>query len=360
VINQRIYGYDIARALAVFGMVIVNFKTVMHTNSGNDAWWLSIFNLLDGRASAVFVILAGVGITLLTQSARLSGNQMQLQQEKRALLKRAVFLFAIGLLYIEIWPADILHYYGIYIAIGALLLAASTRQLLWVAGGIAAGFLIIFFILDYTTSWNWATLNYADLWSLKGFFRNLLFNGFHPVFPWAAFLIVGMALGRLPMNNASIRKRVFLSGLIGTLLIETFAFCLRVALTNKGYAPELINYLFSTTPMPPLPLYFLSAIGSSCAVIALSVQVGEKHHDSLWLRPLIYVGQLSLTLYVAHVVVGMGLLEALGLLANHSLLVSMGSALIFCVVAIIFAYFWRIRFKLGPLEWLMRKATFSS
>jgi uncharacterized membrane protein YeiB len=26
--NLRIHGYDIARALAVFGMVIVNFKTV--------------------------------------------------------------------------------------------------------------------------------------------------------------------------------------------------------------------------------------------------------------------------------------------------------------------------------------------
>ena len=142
--NQRIYGYDIARALAVFGMVIVNFKTVMHTSPGNDAWWLSIFNVLDGRASAVFVILAGVGITLLTQSTRLAGAQLQLHQEKRVLLKRAAFLFVIGLLYIEIWPADILHYYGAYIAIGALLLSASSGQLLLLAMAIAAGFPVAF------------------------------------------------------------------------------------------------------------------------------------------------------------------------------------------------------------------------
>ena len=358
--NQRIYGYDIARALAVFGMVIVNFKTVMHTSPGNDAWWLSIFNVLDGRASAVFVILAGVGITLLTQSTRLAGDQLQLHQEKRVLLKRAAFLFVIGLLYIEIWPADILHYYGAYIAIGALLLSASSGQLLWLAMAIAAGFPVAFFILDYTTSWNWAALSYADLWSIKGFLRNLLFNGFHPVLPWAAFLIFGMALGRLPMNNALIRKRVFLSGLIATLSVEVFAFCLRVFLANQGYAPEFIAYLFSTTPMPPLPLYFLSAIGSSCAVIALCVHVGETHHESLWLRPLIYVGQLALTLYVAHIIVGMGLLEALGLLSNQSLSMAVGSAVIFCIAAIIFAYYWKIRFKLGPLEWLMRKATFSA
>lgn len=357
--NQRIYGYDIARALAIFGMVIVNFKTVMHTKDGYDAWWLSLFNVLDGRASAVFVILAGVGITLLTQSARLSGNPIQLRQEKRTLLKRAIFLFTIGLLYIEIWPADILHYYGIYIAIGAFLLASSIRKLLWSALAIAAGFPIIFFILDYTAAWNWAALSYTNFWSLKGFFRNLLFNGFHPVFPWAAFLIFGMALGRLPMNNASIRKRVFLAGLIATLSIEFFAFCIRVILINQGFSLGLITYLFSTTPMPPLPLYFLSAIGSSCAVIALCVHMGEKHHESVWLRPLIYVGQLALTLYIAHIIVGMGVLEAFGLLSNQSLSVALGSALIFCIATIIFAYYWRSYFKLGPLEWLMRKATFS-
>ncbi|MGL5389861.1 MAG: heparan-alpha-glucosaminide N-acetyltransferase domain-containing protein, partial [Shewanella sp.] len=269
-INQRIYGYDIARALAVFGMVIVNFKTVMHTNRSNDDGWLSIFNILDGRASAVFVILAGVGITLMTQGARLSGSQVRLQQEKRALLKRAAFLFITGLLYIEIWPADILHYYGVYISLGALLLTASTRQLLWVAAAISAGFPIIFLIIDYTTSWNWTTLHYADFWSVHGFLRNLLFNGFHPVFPWAAFLLVGMALGRLPMNNARIRNRVFIFGLLATLLIEAFSFGIKLVLVGNDYAPELINYLFSTTPMPPLPLYFLSAIGSSCVVISLS------------------------------------------------------------------------------------------
>lgn len=357
--NHRIYGYDIARALAIFGMFIVNFKTVMHiSNDGrDDLWWLSIFNVLDGRASAVFVILAGVGITLLTQEARLSENIFQLEKERRVLFKRAIFLFAVGILYIEIWPADILHYYGIYIAIGAFLLTASIRKLLWVGSCIAAGFPVIFSILDYAASWNWETLSYAELWSLNGFLRNLFFNGFHPVFPWAAFLIVGMALGRLPMKKVSVCRRVFLYGLIATLVIEAIAFGIRAALTNRGYAPELIYYLFSTTPMPPLPLYFFSAVGSSCAVIAFAVHIGEKYRDSVWLRPLIYVGQMSFTLYIAHVIVGMGLLEAFGLLSNQSLLMAVGCALIFCVGAIIFACYWRGRFKLGPLEWLMRKVT---
>ena len=59
--------------------------------------------------------------------------------------------------------------------------------------------------------------------------------------------------------------------------------------------------------MPPLPLYFFSAVGSSCAVIALCVQAGEAWQAAPWLRPLVRTGQMALTLYVAHVVVGMGL-----------------------------------------------------
>lgn len=357
---QRIFGYDLARALAIFGMIFVNFKTVMHVGHDDEVWWLSMFNLLDGRASAVFVVLAGIGLSLMTQQARLSGDQKSLQQTRTTLLKRAAFLFVIGLLYLPIWPADILHYYGVYIAIGALLLELSSRCLLWLSIALAAGFSLLFAVLDYSTAWNWSTLSYADLWSPLGFLRNLFFNGFHPVFPWAGFLIFGMALGRLPMQQAKTRQRVFFAGLLVCLLIEVLVFGIRQLLLQQAYAPDLVKYLFSTTPMPPLPLYFLSALASACALIALCVEVAECYHDSVYLLPLIHTGQLALTLYLAHVVLGMGVLEALGYLKQQSLAMALSCALIFCVVATIFASYWRNYFKLGPLEYLLRKATGSA
>lgn len=36
----------------MFSMIIVNFNTVMHASSNSGTWWLSLFNVLDGRASA--------------------------------------------------------------------------------------------------------------------------------------------------------------------------------------------------------------------------------------------------------------------------------------------------------------------
>ena len=69
--SSRILGFDIARALAIFGMVIVNFKIAMEAQTGTH-FWLGFAQLFEGRASALFVILAGVGISL-KQDGSLSG-----------------------------------------------------------------------------------------------------------------------------------------------------------------------------------------------------------------------------------------------------------------------------------------------
>ena len=69
VVTKRIVGFDIARALAVFGMVVVNFKIVMVAKQGNLTWLDSAVGLLDGRSAATFVVLAGAGISLRSQKA---------------------------------------------------------------------------------------------------------------------------------------------------------------------------------------------------------------------------------------------------------------------------------------------------
>ena len=180
---KRIIGFDIARALAVFGMVVVNFKTVMVAETGVLTWLDSAVGLLDGRAAATFVVLAGAGISQGSQRARTSGDAEQLVQVRTTLLKRAVFLFFAGLLYTPIWPGDILHFYGVYIAVAAFLLAARARWLWAMATALALAFPVMLFTLEYERGWDWATLSYDGLWTPIGMIRNLFFNGFHPVIP---------------------------------------------------------------------------------------------------------------------------------------------------------------------------------
>lgn len=53
--SPRIIGLDIARAFAIIGMVIVNFKITMGAEEGGPRWLRTFAALFDGRAAATFV-----------------------------------------------------------------------------------------------------------------------------------------------------------------------------------------------------------------------------------------------------------------------------------------------------------------
>ena len=127
--KQRIIGLDIARALAIFGMVIVNFKIAMNAKVGSESllWFTSLF---DGRASVLFVVLAGIGVTLLTNKARRSRDSASILGGRKMLIKRGLLLISIGLAYTLIWPADILHFYGFYFLVAAVVFNIKDGKLL--------------------------------------------------------------------------------------------------------------------------------------------------------------------------------------------------------------------------------------
>ena len=357
--KKRIIGYDLARALAVFGMVVVNFKIVMGAERGGPEWLATLAGLLDGRAAAVFVVLAGVGISLMTRTGRVAADAERLLRHRRTLHRRALFLFVVGLLYTPLWPADILHFYGVYIAVAAFLLAAPTRRLWASAVGLMLTFVALFIWLDYEAGWKWETLDYSDLWTPLGMLRHLLFNGFHPAFPWLAFLLVGMIIGRQDMGDRAARRRVFGWG-AGAAAVAELTSRLLVGVLSVDAAPadqEVVAAVFGTKPMPPLPLYMVAGAGTASAVIAACVELGERFEGAGWLRPLVATGQLALTLYVAHVVLGMGTLEALGRLEGQTLSFALAAAGSFCVAGVVFSHLWRARFERGPLEAAMRRLT---
>lgn len=357
---RRQLGYDVARALAVFGMVVVNFKIVMGAEAAGPSWLAWLVGCLDGRAAATFVVLAGVGISLLTKRARAEGDADALAAKRRSLYKRAAVLFCFGLLYSPLWPADILHFYGVYLLIGAGLLNASDRRLWRLAILLALAFLPLLLLLDYERGWEWTTLTYTDFWTAGGMLRHLFFNGFHPVIPWAAFLLVGMWLGRQPLVTPVVRRRILVGGLLATLVAEIASVVLTgwMLASFPGENPTDIRDLCGTAPMPPTPLYLLSAGGTALALITACHAICQRFATATWLlRPLTATGQLALTLYVAHVVVGMGMLEALGRLEHQSLSMAVVSALLFSAGGMGFAVVWRRHARQGPLEWLLRKMT---
>ena len=349
---QRIFGFDLARALAIFGMVFVNFRLVMaataETPLGN-----MFATMFDGRAAALFVILAGVGVSLMAQQARANDG---LRSVRITLLKRSALLLIVGMLFTPIWPPDILHFYGVYLFVAAWLLAASNRTLLAltiVSIAVAIGLLLT---LDYAAGWkNFESLDYTDFWTPTGFIRNTLFNGFHPFFPWIGYVFFGMWLGRQPLERASTCWRfvVLFSAIAVATEVGSDAL-LSVATSSGEITADDAQALLGTAMMPPSSLYLLSAMSTATVVICLCCRIGATWPDSVWLKSLVSTGQLALTHYAAHVVIGMTVLDALGMIGSQSILNVIVASHIFCIAAVVFSCVWRSRYKRGPLEFAFR------
>jgi len=111
--------------------------------------------------------------------------------------------------------------------------------------------------------------------------------------------------------------------------------------------------------MPPLPIYMFNGIAIAFSLISACILIAKKFENTFIIDALNKTGQLALTFYVAHVIIGMGIIEAINPseMGKYSVGFSVVYALVFSFLCIIFAVIWRRYKKSGPLEWIMRKVT---
>lgn len=342
--RPRIQGLDLARALAIFGMVLVNFELTLSNQLG-PGWLERALQLPRGRASALFVVLAGIGITLLAERNR-SGRSV--------IVRRGLFLAVLGYAFTTLWEADILHYYSFYFLLGALALGWSDRALLMAACLcmlIAPGMLVVG--MDFEAGWILQRLEYVGLWTWDGQVRHLLFNGLHPLFPWLAFVFYGMWLGRRLLGDPARVRRLCLPALGVAILLELGSAILVPAL--GGLESDGAARLLSTGSMPAGVLYVLSAAATATAVLAGCMSLATRHPESSALRALSRTGRLALTLYLAHVLLGIGILDSMQRLHSLSLRQVFAWWALFCGAGVISATLLARRFDHGPLEALLRR-----
>lgn len=356
--NNRVPGFDLARAYAIFGMFIVNFNTVF--GSHKDESLLGKFlNLFNGNSSTIFVMLAGMGVALMTNRNTYTAEEKK--QLRSIVLKRSWFLFFFGLLLFLWWPADILHFYGAYMHIAALLLFANRKYYLWYAIAVIIIFHLLLLIVPYESGWNFEAFVYTDFWTVRGFLRNTFYNGWNPVFPWLAYFILGMWLGRLQWNKATVKRNVFVTGLLIFIVLEA----LQIMAANKMFAEDITFYM-TADYLPPFLSFMLSTAGFGLMMIVTCLVIGEKFADARWLQWLTATGRMTLTHYVVHLTIGIFLLVLLtgkrftGTISEEAVVSPLFIFLYsvaFFVVSIIFSFYWNKKFKPGPLEMLMRKLT---
>ena len=216
--HTRIAGYDFARSLALFGLVAANFSIAFEiADFGLDNLLQArLHSLMRGGAIATFLVLGGVGISLLTQRGRKTNETHGITDSRKRLIRRAAALLVVGICCGLIWNTSFLGFYSIYIVIGALLLTVSNRWL----GSLAFVFVIVsvvFIFLIYGVLMhgyfdylemlqNGDTVQDSDPWSAEGMVSRLVQSRLDWIFSWTAFLLIGMWLGQQDVRHPRVRQ----------------------------------------------------------------------------------------------------------------------------------------------------------
>jgi uncharacterized membrane protein len=336
--SHRLGGIDIARAIALVGMLAVHFGP--QTQPG---WAGTLYALPHGRASLLFAVVAGVGIALL--SARID-RQWEARQR---LVWFGIVLLPLGLYLqtLDHFVAVILHAYAAYYLFGMLVLGLSRQWLLRlaIAATLVGPALYLFGRGIAEEAFNRQTFDILD--SPSQILAGLLYSGPYPLLTWAAPLLWGMWLGRLDLRDSALQLKLVLIGLGVALLVSTIE---PLALTVLGEPLDRGNwrYLLIDDPHSQMPLWIVNGVAASFAVTGASLYLGARFARAM--RPLVVTGQLALTIYVAHVV-------ALHF-ADHIITEdTVGSAMVwlslFVGAAAIFALVWRQVLPRGPLETML-------
>jgi uncharacterized membrane protein YeiB len=339
--STRVVGLDVARSLAIVGMIAVNVGP-----RGEPGLLGRAYDLPLGRASLLFMLLAGVGMSIMTRSSRAPGGG---PLPWRTVLWRAGLLL-VGGLALQMLGHDasvILPLYGVLFIACLPLLRVSRWALIAVAGASLV-------LGPLAWLWFWAARGGAfvaaepTLLDPPGeILAGVLFTGAYPAVVWAAPFLLGMLLGRTDLRSPTLHRRLVLWGVIVAVSAYALSQVLIALFGEPGREPGLIH-LVSATAHSQMPLWLVSSTG--VAVFVLGVCLLGERFSARYLGALAATGRLSLTVYVGHLVV-------LALLVRPGPFTLAGGILTtaaICAVSILFAWLWTRRFRTGPLEVLLR------
>ena len=355
--RERVIDLDVARAVALIGVAVMNYHGYLIVLGGSvgastinrffDPW----NGPLSTRFAATFVLIAGMGITLMTDRGRLGDDRQRRSIDRWTLIRRGFLLYAFGFVFEWLWSGTILFFYGAFFIAGALLFTLRTRWLVAV-GALAA-------ICAAAIQW-WAfKAGHDTSWLLGGWYsagpyrspRRLLFdtfvNGTHPLLPWLAFLCAGMILGRhLPLAMA---PRRMLAALGVVLVAGTY-------LAKHLFADTpLRSQLLATDPFSRSLNYTVCALGSAITAFCVIGWIASATRGAVVTRAFAAAGRTTLTLYILHALVFDALVTHWHLIKPAGLDVALVFATCFWVVAIVAAALWQKRFGIGPAEWIYRR-----
>ncbi|GAA3510910.1 heparan-alpha-glucosaminide N-acetyltransferase domain-containing protein [Aeromicrobium panaciterrae] len=366
----RIEAVDLARGFALIGMM---FTHIGPRWTGDNP---PVGDMLaGGRAAPLFAMLAGVALTIVQRRDRGGAGSV------RATWIRAVLLVLLGLALgsLDRVPVYIiLAYYGVMIVIVLPFRRLSTASLfgLGAVWAVVAPIGLLWAQRQHETVHALQT-EWSDLQHPGELFMEVVVWGIYPVGVWIAYVLVGMAIGRLDLHRIVVAWRLVTAG--AALVALTLAAGL-VAI-NRGVFDDRLEggwrILFAGPSYPSQrpswdelwlvgqhtsrPLGMLSTIGSAALVIGLCALLVRMPWSRIALMPVRAAGAMTLTLYTVHVLwswrARVDYEDAHpGVFQPHDY----GDWLVQVVALGAAATIWSLTIGKGPLEWLVRLVSVSA
>ncbi len=367
----RVPGVDLARGIALLGMMAVHTIPLVEDGSPTVTGLVA-----SGRSAAIFAVLAGVSLAFL------SGGQTVVQgQQRRAaargLVVRALLIGGIGLL-LGFTDAVlvILPFYAAMFLLAIPALALTPRILVWLAATlIAVGPVILVMVRR-------AGVEFGErpdpnpitvLTDPLGVLGQLFITGEYPLVLYLAFVLVGLAIGRLDLSSKQLARRLLVTGVVLAAAAQAVSLVLLYPMgamsrllaegerfaghEHEQSATDLLwephqggswSYLALASPHGHTQLDMLHVLGSAIAVLGACLLMTRSDRARRVLQPVATAGAMTLTLYTAHILV----LQT-GLLEDYPGVLY----LLLAVGAVLFAVVWRRWRGQGPLERLVAKAS---
>ena len=334
--TSRVRGVDVARGLALIGMIAAH--TLLLTEGDQPTL---IGRLVNGPAAALFGVLAGLSVALLTGRRRVEPGTEGARRHALRLVVRGVAIGTVGLALGQAGLGDIdviLTYYAVLFVLAVPLVLLSTRVLV----ALGAALVVVAPVTSHLLRAQLPPTELLDpsfamlVTDPAGLLTTLLFTGAYPVWPWLAYLCVGIAVGRLRLDRTRTAAALAVGGaLLATVAAASSALLLQVArghqvLTAPGMDPAELAGLFAegpngvtpatswwwlavSLPHSSTPFDLARTIGTSLAVLGLALLLdrlvarwtNRMHGRVLGAvrAPLAAAGSMTLTFYVLHVVI---------------------------------------------------------
>lgn len=326
-IGRRLTGIDAARGIALLGMMATHIVPLYDEQTGEPSWVGLVFS---GRSSALFAVVAGIGLALLTGGSQPRSGRA-LSADRRGIAMRALIIAVAGLTLggLDTSIAIILFHYGVLFLLALPFVGLRLPKLaLW-----AAVWLLLSPVLAYLVRpWIYATVDPSALdtnvtWESflqpATLLADVLFTGFYPAVQWLTYLLIGMVIGRLRLGEVSVQAGLLVTGIVAAAGAKFLSYYLLLDLggfaaleeTNSGRIWPLARmmevnlagveqtgswwWLAVSGPHAGGPLDLLHSAGAAAAVVGVCLLLTRARPNLL--LPLSAAGAMTLTLYSLHI-----------------------------------------------------------